>query len=267
MSLRDYRRSYKGTGMSTREKGRLVAAEATRRIRAQRLAAKRGTFYKSVPRTRGALAGRVETKYYDCFKVSTNLAAVTTDWTNTEYDPASTASQNCLFAPSQGTDITQRIGRKVLMRKLKMRGQISFAMGTADSPCQVRYIIYVDTQTNGTQAQGEQVMAYAGNGAPAAANAMNFFMSTANFGRFKILKDKTMTAVDTNPAVGGAAGQLRVLPLKCNIKLNIPVEFNAGNTGTVTDIVNNSLHIIVACNSIAGTPAIQYVSRVSFIDN
>jgi len=254
------------SGYKTVHKGPYRSKAMASLMAARKVGYRPGTYNKSVARTRGPMAGRVETKYYECFKAAANLNAVTADWTNTEYDASSPAAL-CLFAPQAGTGYDQRIGRKVFVKSLKIRGQITFAMGTADSPTQVRYIVYMDTQTNGTQAQGEQVLGYGGTGAPAAANGINLMMNPANFGRFKILKDKTMTAADTNNNLASSAGQYRVLPLKCNIKVNTAVEFNAGNAGTVADIVNNSLHLIVMCNSNAGTPAIQYIARTSFTDN
>jgi len=229
--------------------------------------AKRGTYSRSVARTRGPNVGRVELKCFEGARAVTSLAATTADWTNTEYDVNVGIAALCLFAPIQGNDIVNRIGRKVFMRKLKIRGVITMEGGTADSPVEVRYVVYMDTQTNATQAQGEQVLGYGGPSSIVAANAVHMFMNPANFGRFKILKDKVIVLKDTNLAIGGAAGQYQVVPFKCNVTLNTPVEFNSANGGTVADIVNNSLHLIAMANSAAGVPKIQYVSRVTFTDN
>jgi len=102
--------------------------------------------------------------------------------------------------------------------------------------------------------------------APSASNAMNMFLNPDNFTRFEILKDKTFAIKDTNNAVGGAAGEYAIIPFKFKINKYCEVEFNAGNTGTVTDIINNSFHVIAMANGVAGVPKIQYFCRVSFKD-
>jgi len=221
---------------------------------------------RSVARTRGPNVGRMELKVFEGARSITSLAATTADWTNTEYDVNVGVAALCLFAPTMGNDIVSRVGRKVFMRKLKIRGVFTMEGGTVDSPTEIRYVVYMDCQTNATQAQGEQVLGYGGPAAIVAANAVHMFMNPANFGRFKILKDKVIVLKDTNLVAGGA-GQYQVVPFKCNVNLNTIVNFNAGNSGTVTDIVDNSLHLIAMANGTNGVPKIQYMSRVTYTDN
>ena len=216
------------------------------------------------PRGANYIANKTECKYFDSYRAQVALNAPTNDWSNTEYDPA---TANCLFAPTMGTAFNNRVGRKCWIKNIKIRGQITVDMGTADSPTCVRIIVYRDKQTNGTFAQGENVIGMGGAiPAPAAINAMNMFLNPDNFTRFEILKDKVIVIRDTNNAVGGAAGEYAVHNFKIKINKYCEVEFNAGNTGTVSDIINNSFHVIAMANGIAGAPKIQYFCRVSFKD-
>lgn len=221
--------------------------------------------YTTVPRTRGVYA-KGEMKYFDTEKDQTAIAA-STNWTGTEYDPA---TFNCLFVPVQGAAINQRIGRAVKVLKLKMRGfivcspQVNAIAG--DAATIVRLILYQDCQTNSTQAQGEDVMQ-----SPTTANAplaSNTFQNINNFGRFRVLKDKVFSFMNPNMGYDGTnleqAGLIK--PFKFNVVFNPPIEvrFNATNGGSVADIIDNSFHVIANISSADLTPYISYQCRVCF---
>ena len=197
-----------------------------------------GVTYRTVPRTRG-IYGKGEMKYFDCEKESTALVN-TTNWTNTELDPTLTPviNQFCLFAPTQGAAINQRIGREVKVYKIKIRGIISTdrqsGENSADNPVAIRLLLVQDTQTNGTQCQGEDVMQPP---TTASANmAISSFQNYNNFGRFRVLKDKVITIQNPNIANNtNATGNLVVMGLtktfKFSVKFKKPVSvrFNATN--------------------------------------
>jgi len=209
-----------------------------------------------------------ETKYFDADRDLTAIQNVAgASWANTEQDPA---TLNCLFAPSQGNDYNNREGRKCYVKAIKMRGYINCLAQTdattADGAAFVRLIVYMDKQTNATFSQGEDVIA----SGSATLNTVASFQNPANFGRFRVLKDKIISLEAKAMSYDGTnmeqAGLMR--PFKVNIKFRKPllIHFNATNGGTVADIVDNSFHVIAATSSAALAPNIVYKSRVVFCE-
>ncbi len=219
-----------------------------------------------VPRTPGALAIG-ETKISDQF-LTTSAITASSDWTGTEKDPATT---NCLFAPAPGTGINQRVGRQVTIKKVKIRGIIrvpaQINQTAPDDAAIVRLMLVKDMQTNGAQMQGEELMS------TPAANALNTvlgFQSTANFGRFSVIKDKFVPIQDPNVAYDGTNMEQQGITrhFKMNYKPygGLKVRFNATGGSTVADIVDNSLHMIAQCSSAALVPDLSYNCRVTYAD-
>lgn len=190
-----------------------------------------------------------------------------TNWTATEAD---ISALNCLFAPDRGTAINQRVGEKVTVYKIKIHGFVFMpkgATGAAIDACSVRLILFQDKQTNAAQAQGEQVMdATLGTDA----RDMNCaFMSDANFGRFKILRDEMITLENPSFDAAGATRNGVQVPFKMSyvFKKPVVVRFNKTNGATVADIVDNSFHLLCNGTTQDGAPALTYQVRVSYKDS
>ncbi|QGH72831.1 MAG: capsid protein [CRESS virus sp. ct1Gc25] len=219
-----------------------------------------------VPRTPGG-AVVSELKVIDSFLANTVLSAPTS-WANTEVDPA---TLNCLFAPGPGTGLNQRIGRKVSVKKLKVRGLITCAsqvdQTTPDNGCQVRLIFYQDMQTNGAQSQGEDLM-----DTPTASvqGVFNSFQNTASFGRFRVLKDMCIEINNPNISWDGTnleqQGIVKRFKFSKVFKEPVVVHYNATGGTTVADVVDNSFHAIAVVNSAALVPNLSYVCRVTYTD-
>jgi len=233
--------------------------------------------FNSVARTRGA-AVQGEMKYFDCDRNGGVPGLVTTTWVaTTMQDPdttinlgsAAVATPNCLFAPTVGAALNQRIGRKVKVHKIKVTGFVNkgpeTAQTTGDEATTLRIMLVMDQQTNAAQMTGAQLM----QDASATATTINTFQNPNNFGRFRVLKDKRITIFNANMAGEVAAANVIKEGLKANFKFKIrfrtpiDVHFNATNGGTVADIVDNSFHIV--CGQ---TPAancnLSYYSRVCY---
>lgn len=222
-----------------------------------------------VPRTMGARA-QTERKYFDSYLTGTALVSANT-WAGTELDPAG----NCLFYPQEGSDIDNRVGRKVTVQSIKIRGHISVAnqadQSAADLASKCRLILYVDQQTNAAQAQGEQLMA--DPGAATSQLTVNTFQSTANFGRFKVLRDKVYTLMNPNMVATTAAGNTvcsaglqKSFKLTYRFPKGMVVRFNATNGASVADIIDNSFHLIGLTTSTTLAPTIHYQCRVVYTD-
>lgn len=234
--------------------------------------------YGSVARARGAAVSG-EMKYFDCDNNTTNLAAVTTTWVAaTLVNPLTTinlgdpaiVTPNCLFAPKVSAALNGRIGRKVKVMKIKVRGQIicppQTGQAAADISCKVRILLVMDKQTNAAaMASANLLQDASGSNATIAT-----FQNPNNFGRFQVLKDKTMDFGNVSMAgssVGVAidqAGLVRSFKFTRKFRVPVTVNFNATNGGTVADIIDNSFHLIAAANNISYAPQISYYSRVSY---
>lgn len=219
--------------------------------------------FSSVARTRGGQV-KGEMKYFD---TTLALSAISEDntWANTEQDPATFLT---FCAPVVGAGINQRIGKGIKILKWKLRGNLNAAQQTnqtgADPASTIRLIAFLDKQTNSAQAQGEQLM----TGTASDATAMLSFQNIDNFGRFRVLWDKTFTLQNPNGSYDGTNIEQYGLskPFKFNITFKKPinVRFNNTNGGSVADIVDNSLHLIALCDNDDLAPTISYYSRVDY---
>lgn len=237
--------------------------------------------YGSVARARGA-AVTGEMKYFDCELGATTIAACTTTWVaGTILDPSTTinlgdaavATPFCLFAPKVSAALNGRVGRKVRLLKVRLNGVINVPVQTAqlttDAATQIRVMLVLDQQTNAAAMTGAQLM----NDAGTATATINSFQNPNNFGRFRVLKNKNMTI--SNLGLTGTAGAMdiiqcgytRTFKLSYTWKVPLEVNFNATNGGTVADIINNSLHVIIG-SSLAGAgtfaPTVAYYSRCAY---
>jgi hypothetical protein len=222
-----------------------------------------------VPRTPGGLAS-TERKYFDSGFANANLNELTTTgWAGSEIDPA---TLNCLFAPSEGNGIENRVGNKVLVDKIALQGTMYLNRAenqtAAHGAVVIRILLYIDQQTNGTQAQAEDVLASGG----AVGQSIHEFQNTANFGRFRVLKDKKITMSVPSTSWDGtnieSNGNARNWKMVVKFSEPLAVRFNNTNGGTVADIIDNSFHIIAAADDITTTTvsSIDYKSRVYFRD-
>lgn len=227
-----------------------------------------------MPRTPG---GQIvaDNHYYDATRANVAIPVITTAWTGTELDPDNVAAGalavNCLFAPTLGDDISQRTGRRATLKRIKIQGTIIIpaqtTVNTLDTPAKVRIIVYRDGQTNASQSQGEDLI---GSGLGTGTSAMNMFQNFANFGRFKVYKDKSyiygnnISGVNDTGATGGVVQSAAKYHFKFSIPVNDVVNFNATNGGTVADIVDNSYHLICATDGSTMAPTIAYQSRCVF---
>lgn len=225
-----------------------------------------------------AVAG--EMKYFDCDNSGTALFANTTTWvggslidplTTINLGAAAVATPLCLFAPTVGAALNQRIGRKVKVLKIKLNLCLlvaaQTAQGTADPGAIVRCMLVQDCQTNAAQMTSAQLM----NDGTAATSTTLSYQNPNNFGRFRVLKEKRFVLEDPNMAGEVAAnnviqaGLKKMFKLTMNFKQPVEVHFNATNGGTVADIVDNSFHIVCGTDNVTGFgQTLAYYSRVCF---
>lgn len=164
-----------------------------------------------------------------------------------------TLNATSLCTPTLGTSISQRIGRKIVIKSVQIRGFINTeitnnAATRGDTlPQHCRCMLVWDTQPNGTQINAADLL----NTADASSQ-----LNLDNRDRFRVLWSKewvldpfhwSTTATQTYIS---CTNQIKLV--KKYKKLNLEVIFNAGNSGTFADISTGNLAMCWIGNSPAG---------------
>ncbi len=159
---------------------------------------------------------------------------------------------------AQGTGESQRIGRKLTIRKILWRYSVKLPTtidpnNTADT---VRVILYQDKQTNGVTATILQILETAD---------WQSFRNLAESGRFKILVDNThpMKSFSGGGATATSFGE-DVLSRQIYLNVNIPIEYN-GVTGALTEVRSNNLGVLLITES--GVAGFFSKFRLRYSDN
>jgi len=193
------------------------------------------------------------------------------DIVTTIYPASTTGSITAICRPILGTDMTNRIGRKVVIKSVQARGIVRVRRAEAningDSPPQIVRIMYlVDLQPNGAVPAVLDILTEALAQSP---------MNLNNRDRFKILFDKVIT-LDAYTRDTASAGEEYVSfnrtcqNFKMYKKCNQEVIFNATNGGTVADITSGALlQFIISNQALVGGAAeaeAAIFTRVRFLD-
>ena len=236
---------------------------------------------RSVPKSKKvSYGGKIgETKYVDAFK---NNAAITVmssaadgNWASTEFNPNNSGGAlGCLPVPSQGNGYSNRDGRKFFMKNIRINGLITWPSITAGATLgvgPVRIIIVKDTRTNQVSLSGEDVIG-GGLGSNDVAtlsgdgNGLCLPTNPKGWGRYRIMYDRTF-----EPPLASAAGvtaalhqQNIKLPFSINIKANCEVNMDDVD-GTIANVVDNSFHMLCACQDSSADALVGYYARTSFV--
>lgn len=197
-----------------------------------------------------------EKKFNNFQKTST---ALTEGWA--EYDPTTFDS---VSGVAQGTAQNQRNGRYYFIHSLQLKGFV-FTASLIDitSPVgneECRIIVFIDKQTNGAQANAEDVM-------DASQSAdIHAFRNLEFTQRFQVLYDKQIK-VNRLPIVDQDA-QLWSVPQTLQKwgyfhKFKKPLKVMTCGTGsTITDMTTASIHVIAVATD--STIFIEYQARIRF---
>lgn len=175
---------------------------------------------------------------------------------------------NLLCIPELGSDFDDRIGRKILIKSVYIRGRVMLEAATQSAPVaslaqQARCIIFVDNQPNGA--------------APAVTDLLKQSFPTSqlnanNRDRFRIIKDKTYTfdplLISTTAGQSIATNGRTIYDIKMYKKVNIETIFNGTNGGTIGDINTGALYMFWIGSAAAGATDCNttLTSRVRFDD-
>lgn len=198
-----------------------------------------------VPRNRriGGLTN-LEVKYHDTFLVASALVA----------------NNGTLFFDSicevpQNNSATGRIGRRIYIRHIELKGSVRFDMNPAPSTSnhggtRVRMLLVMDRQNNSTQPTVPNTVPNVLQQA-LGTNGPNNFYNLENIERYKILWDKMFRLEPndltnfTNPATPDRQYSEDYHTLHFSKSCNIRIDFQSGFiTGDVTTMTSNNIFLI-----------------------
>lgn len=254
--------------------GRMMGGHRKRKVNGQWVKgrkpsyARRGGRYIGSHRSRlntrtGGFLG-IEHKFYDTSLAAAALTA-NTDTAGGEHNPSATITLNTVV---QGDGQSQRDGRKIVMKKIMIRGIIDIA-GAIDQTVMPReamifIALVLDTQANGALIVSETV--FENKGATALLNA-SLFNAMERSSRYKILKRLSFSMPSQQVAHDGTnieiSAKTRPWQMMVNLKdLNV---LYSGTTETIVNIVDNSLNLIAWCTNTDTVPRISYNARLRFV--
>jgi len=187
----------------------------------------------------------IEKKFYDTKLADTSVGAAT-DCTGGEYDPSATSM---ISTPTQGDGEQQRDGKRIVIDSLILKGHI-YNPGTASEasaslPAKVFLAVVLDTQTNGAQMNSEDCFK---NLAAQASSNPEPLKNLLSGNRFRLLKSQVYDLTHSGAMVAAANfaanGLSRTFDWYIPFKGGLPVNFNAGTTASVANVVDNSIHVI-----------------------
>jgi len=217
-------------------------------------------------RTAGFLG--IEKKFYDTALTATAIPAPT-DSTGGEFDPSATSM---ISTPAQGDTEQNRDGKRIVIKSVQVSGSVTAPAqtalaGVATSPqTEIFVALVLDQQTNGAQLNSEDVYK---NLSAAAGNATNPLRNLLFASRFRVLKEWCLKLVPQLAVNNAAAGSVSIgasrAEFDCFIPLDLNVNFNAGTTASIANVIDNSLHIIAFASSVDMAPVIAYNARIRFM--
>ncbi len=149
----------------------------------------------------------------------------------------------------QGNSESERIGRKITLRSINIRGALKLNAATtaASSANEFRIMIVQDTQTNGAIFAATQLLE---------TDTIESFRNLANSSRFKVLKTKEISLNAGGAAPSGAAlvfGEAH-RRFTMNIPCAIPIEYdNSSTDGAITSVRSNNIYFCIQAETATGT--------------
>jgi len=152
----------------------------------------------------------------------------------------------------QSTGASGRIGKVIGINGLWASIRFEMAAGAFNSSA--RFIVFLDKQPNGAAVSQTTLLA-----TPAVVTYSDMPFNIDNRKRFKIICDKRFRM---------SAGDSTIVFVRKFFKLSIKTIYNAGNTGTVTDINTNALYWAIFTDQTAGAnaPGYSISTRMRYFD-
>ncbi len=161
----------------------------------------------------------------------------------------------------QGTDEQQRVGRKILVRKIHFKGVLTLVNSTAitntSNVCKV--MVVQDKQTNGAQLATAQLLE---------TDVIASFNNLTNRSRFRVLRTEYYTFSQPGGVATAAAFALGEVShwVDINLDCKIPIEYDdSATTGAITTVRSSSLWVIFQ-TSTSETVSVGGQARIRYLD-
>lgn len=169
--------------------------------------------------------------------------------------PSSTATGALLVGLAQGTTANTRTGRKVLVKKIQYKGQVTFTPGAGAAGTDVlKWFLVHDKQANG--AYPSSILDIW------AVQTTGFELRNLDTShRYRVLQSGMMEFQSGAGVTGAYDPIVRALDIEC--PCNILVEMSS-TAGAITEIKSNN--VLLVCGSMNGLITMNGSSRVRFYD-
>lgn len=178
-----------------------------------------------------------------------------------------------------GTDYNNRIGRKILIKSLLIRGVAKFNSTDVATPNQTRIgriIIFIDKQPNGSDPAITSLLDYAGVSSNYSYLGVMAPLNLNNRDRFVVLRDKFLKfnmgslQAATGTTTGTISNDMYVNWKVYIKKLSIDVTYSNTNTvASIADISTNSMFIAFLSQDTAGSEKLstEMYYRIRYYDS
>ncbi len=173
---------------------------------------------------------------------------------------AATMTINNLTVVPEGNGESARIGRKITIRSIHVKGmcKLAAAAGASSTSDQVTCMLVQDTQTNGAPFVATDLID---------ADVFDEFRNLANSRRFKILHKSVFSMNAGGAAPSGAALVFSEFQrkLNVNVRCNIPIEYdNTASDGSIGTVRTNNVYWVTQAES--GVSGIAANARIRYTD-
>lgn len=208
---------------------------------------------------------------YKCVDITMNNQPVT---------PGATAPTSARFmllnGLKPGSGINERIGRRILMKSLYVRGTVYGPNGSKTPPFNVRMICILDKQANAVQPQITDILREFDKNSGAVTD-YSTPVNISNAARFSVVLDKTFTGQNYSTDIAtGPNFSAGTKPVRIYKKMNLFTQYNEGTSGGVADITSGALYLIFMVDidalfptgsiAEADKPKIDLTARLRYID-
>lgn len=180
----------------------------------------------------------------------------TVDVAPNSYVADTTGTVTLLNGIATGTDFTDRIGRKIILKSIFVRGLVGPVDTSTGTNC-ARILIVYDMQANGSAPAVTDILKTADS---------RDQINLNNRDRFKILFDKQWTLGPFDGVTLGYIGAPSVANVKLYRRLNLETLFN-GTTAAIGSIATGSIYMVTIGNQAAANgSSFQVSTRIRFVD-
>ena len=230
-------------------------------ITQRRLAARRSYTQAYMPSDFGGIRGAPSDRVGRGFRGTYSRSQVEKKYVDTAsatYVCDTTGTVTCLNLCNEGTGVSQRVGRKICMKSVQVRGIVDPVDG-ATNACNARIMLVWDKQVNGVIATIAEILSAA---------TSNSFMNLDNRERFVVIMDKQVSVGAFNNTTGYAQSPT-VHTINKYKKLPMGSFTIYDGTGAgIADINTGALYLVTIGNQVAGEGA-RFVGacRVRYTDS